>query len=273
MKEENNGEKIVLVIFGLIITCVILYLLYSVFVSKKSLLSNTYENSVNKDNQSQNNKNLDNTENNNEINSSNKNQPNNETKTNNSTSNNKNTTNTQTTEQKQVKTGDAKVPETPPATQKVPEKKEEVIATYSTTIYDKDANRVSNITLANSKLNGKIIKNGEEFSYNNTIGPMNEQQGFKKALGFDSNGKKIQISGGGLCQVSSTIYNAALIANLNVTERHPHSRRVYYVPKDKDATILYGSLDLKFVNNSGGDIRIDATNDNVTVKITFVKIT
>lgn len=254
MKENDKGEKIVLVIVSIIITCVIFYLLYSVFVSKKSLLSNTYENSNIENNE---------TKTNTET----------ETKNENNSAKNNSENIDKTTEEKQVKTGDSKVPETPPTAQKVPEKKEEVIATYSTTIYDKDANRVSNITLANSKLNGKVIKNGEEFSYNNTIGPMNEQQGFKKALGFDSNGKKIQISGGGLCQVSSTIYNAALIANLNVTERHPHSRRVYYVPKDKDATILYGSLDLKFINNSGGDIRIDATNDNATVKINLVKIT
>lgn len=262
MKENDKGEKIVLVIVCIIITCVILYLLYNVFISKKSLLSNTYENSNNENKENNQTKtNTDNTK------AENKNKSENDS--------NKNTTENidKTTEQKQVKTGDAKVPETPPATQKVPEKKEEVIATYSTTIYDKDANRVSNITLANSKLNGKVIKNGEEFSYNNTIGPMNEQQGFKKALGFDSKGKKIQISGGGLCQISSTIYNAVLIAGLNVTERHPHSKRVYYVPKDKDATIVYGSLDFKFINNSGGDIRIDATNDNVTVKITLVKIT
>ena len=254
MKENNKGEKIVLVIVSIIITFVMLYLLYNIFISKKSLLSNTYEDAKNENNQIQ------------------QNSTNNEPK--HDTSNeNENVKEQDKTEQKDVKTGDSQVPKAPPVAQKVEEKKEEVIATYSTTIYDKDANRVSNITLANSKLNGKIIKNGEEFSYNNTIGPMNEQQGFKKALGFDSKGKKIQISGGGLCQISSTIYNAVLIAGLNVTERHPHSKRVYYVPKDKDATIVYGSLDFKFINNSGGDIRIDATNDNVTVKITLVKIT
>ena len=146
------------------------------------------------------------------------------------------------------------------------------IATYTTTLYDKEQTRIDNINLAISKLNGVIIENGAEFSFNNTIGPMNEGNGFKKATGFDSNGKKIKISGGGICQISSTIYNCALIAGFDITERHPHSKRVYYVPKDKDATILYGSLDLKFVNNSGSKVRIDASATKSTVTITLVKI-
>ena len=104
-----------------------------------------------------------------------------------------------------------------------------------------------------------FVKKDEEFSFNNTIGPMDEAHGYKEAVGFDTNGKKIKVSGGGMCQISSTLYNSVLIAGLQVTERHPHSRRVYYVPKDKDATILYGSLDLKFVNNSGSKVRIDAS--------------
>ena len=146
------------------------------------------------------------------------------------------------------------------------------IATYTTTLYDKEQTRIDNINLAISKLNGFIIENGAEFSFNNTIGPMNEGNGFKKATGFDSNGKKIKISGGGICQISSTIYNCALIAGFDITERHPHSKRVYYVPKDKDATILYGSLDLKFVNNSGSKVRINASATKSTVTINLVKI-
>lgn len=167
-----------------------------------------------------------------------------------------------------------------PATAVAKEKKEATpqtptevqIATYTTTLYDKEQTRIDNINLTISKLNGVIIENGAEFSFNNTIGPMNEGNGFKKATGFDSNGKKIKISGGGICQISSTLYNCALIAGFDITERHPHSRRVYYVPKDKDATILYGSLDLKFVNSSGSKVRIDASATKSTVTITLVKI-
>lgn len=147
------------------------------------------------------------------------------------------------------------------------------IASFTSTIYDKDENRVYNITLAISKLNNTIIPKGSEFSFNNTIGPMGESEGYKEAVGFDSDGDKIKIFGGGMCQISSTLYNAALIANLEITERHAHSRRVYYVPKDKDSTILYGSLDLKFINNTDGNIQILASNDKANVTIKLIKIT
>ena len=93
----------------------------------------------------------------------------------------------------------------------------------------------------------------------------------KKRFGFDTNGNKIKVPGGGMCQISSTIYNAVLMASLEVTERHPHSRRVYYVPKDKDATIYYGSLDFKFKNNSGADLKIDASNTDTDVTIKLIK--
>lgn len=146
------------------------------------------------------------------------------------------------------------------------------VASYSSTLYDNQESRVFNISKACASLNGKIIKPGEEFSFNNTIGPMGEENGFKKATGFDSNGKLIQISGGGMCQVSSTLYNVALLLNLEITERHAHSRRVSYVPINKDATIFYPSLDLKFINNTPNDLKITAENDNYSVTIKMYKI-
>ena len=149
---------------------------------------------------------------------------------------------------------------------------EEEIATYTSTLYDRDANRVDNITLAISHINNYVLKVGEEFSFNGVVGPMDEAHGFKKAVGFDTYGNKIQVPGGGMSQISSTMYNAALIANLEVTERHPHSRRVYYVPKDKDATIFYDTLDLKFKNNTTNDIKIQASNDSQNVTIKLLKI-
>ena len=129
-----------------------------------------------------------------------------------------------------------------------------------------------NIRKAVDILNGTVLHSGEEFSFNNTIGPMGEENGYKKANGFDSNGRIIQIAGAGMCQISSTVYNAALLANLEITERHPHSRRVYYVPQDRDATVYYPDLDLKFINNTPNDIKIYASTDNYTVNIVFKKI-
>lgn len=146
------------------------------------------------------------------------------------------------------------------------------ISKYSTTIYDTEEARIHNIKLAISKLDNVTIKAGEEFSFNNTIGAMGEKQGYKKATGFDGNGKKIKIYGGGMCQISSTLYNAALIANFEITERHAHSRRVYYVPKDKDATVSYGGADLKFKNNKNNDVKILATTDGHEVTIRLIEI-
>lgn len=146
------------------------------------------------------------------------------------------------------------------------------IASFTSTLYDNEENRVYNISKACDILNGVTIPNGSEFSFNNTIGPMGEENGYKLAKGFDDDGKLIDIPGGGMCQVSSTLYNVALIANLEITERHPHSRRVYYVPVDKDATIYYPSLDLKFINNTGYDLKLSAQNDNYSVTIKMYKI-
>lgn len=78
---------------------------------------------------------------------------------------------------------------------------------------------------------------------------------------------------GGNCQVSSTLYNAVLaIPSLVVTERHEHGKDVTYVPEGKDAAVSYGSLDLKFRNDLGHDIRIDATTDNQTITIRLIQL-
>lgn len=146
------------------------------------------------------------------------------------------------------------------------------IANYTSTLHDNSQNRMFNIQKAIGILNDTIIPAGSEFSFNNTIGSMGEENGYKKANGFDANGKIIQVPAGGMCQVSSTLYNVALLANMEITERHPHSRRVYYVPQDKDAAIYYPNLDLKFINNTGFDIKIKASTDNYSVTISFNKI-
>lgn len=243
MERNNKKDNHILVIMYIIIILVILSVVFIVFISNNKLLSNVIDTTnnetttENKDAKSENNKD--------EVD-----------KTNNKDKN----TATPTVQEKKD--------QAPITTQPT----ESQIATYTTTLYDKEQTRIENINLAISKLNGVIIENGSEFSFNNTIGPMDESNGFKKATGFDSNGKKIKISGGGICQISSTLYNSALIAGFEITERHPHSRRVYYVPKDKDATIFYGSLDLKFINNSGSKVRIDASATNSTVTITLTKI-
>ncbi len=145
----------------------------------------------------------------------------------------------------------------------------EDIATYTTQIQDKDKNRIYNIKLACKKLDGHIVEAGEEFSFNNKLGTMGAADGYKKAIGFDSNGNKIKMYGGGICQISSTLYNAVLVADLEVTERHAHSRRVYYVPKNKDATVFSGGPDFRFKNTSDTNIMICTSTDGYNVTVTL----
>ena len=147
------------------------------------------------------------------------------------------------------------------------------IASYTTKIYDNDKNRVYNIKLACKNLDNTVVTANQEFSFNNKMGSMGESDGYRKATGFDSNGNDIKVYGGGICQLSSTLYNTVLIAKLKITERHAHSKRVYYVPKNKDATVFSGGPDLKFINNTDSDIIIKASTDGNKVTVKLVKNT
>jgi len=150
---------------------------------------------------------------------------------------------------------------------------EEEISTFSTIIYIKDENRQNNLTLACSQLNGTIVRNGETFSFCNTLGPAKPEDGYQKADTFDSDGDIFKEYGGGKCQVSSTLYNAVLnIPNIEILERHPHSGDVDYVEEGKDAAVAYGSVDFKFSNNTGYDIKIQASNTPDNVNISIIKI-
>ena len=125
--------------------------------------------------------------------------------------------------------------------------KETEISTFSTTLYSKDSERQHNIQLTCSSLNGTIVKSGETFSFCSTIGPATSDKGYQKADIFDNKGNKKKGYGGGNCQISSTLYNAVMaVPNLEIIERHPHSNKVPYVKKDKDAAVAYGSYDFKF---------------------------
>lgn len=154
-----------------------------------------------------------------------------------------------------------------------PKIQEEILSTFSTKIYSTDSSRQNNITLTCSKLNGTTVKNGATFSFCNTIGPSSTNKGYQKADIFDSNGNKKKGLGGGNCQVSTTLYNAILtVPSLTVTERHEHSNYVPYIQEGKDAAVAYGSYDLKFVNNSGNDIKITAATDANAISISIVAL-
>jgi len=132
---------------------------------------------------------------------------------------------------------------------------EHVLSLYVTTFNGEDKNRTDNIKVAAEKANGQILYPGQLFSFNETVGPRETMYGFKEALEI-SNGEFVMGIGGGICQLSSTLYNAALLANLNIVERHNHSKPLSYVPLGRDATVVFGGLDFKFTNNTPSPLMI-----------------
>ncbi|NCB62179.1 MAG: hypothetical protein EOM52_00945, partial [Clostridia bacterium] len=138
----------------------------------------------------------------------------------------------------------------------------------STTNVGGNANRASNVALAASFCNGCILMPGDVFSYNNVVGSRTEERGFLPAPAYIK-GETVDEIGGGICQVSSTIYVASLLGNLKILERQNHSFAVGYVPDGLDATIYYGSLDFRFENNTAHPIRmvVTMTNRKLTVQL------
>lgn len=132
------------------------------------------------------------------------------------------------------------------------------LASYSSTYSTSAVNRSFNVSRAANSVNGTILMPGEVFSYNETIGNPSLANGYKIASVYE-NGRQTEGVGGGVCQVSSTLYSAALYANLEIVERRSHSLTVAYVPKGQDATVSYGVLDFKFRNSTENPIKIEAS--------------
>lgn len=170
----------------------------------------------------------------------------------------------------------ASVNTTPPSTSQPstpPQPKEEQISSFSTKIYSNDSARQNNISITCRSLNGTIVKNGASFSFCNTVGPSTTSKGYQKADIFDNNGQKKKGLGGGNCQISTTLYNAILnVPSIKVTERHAHSNNVPYIQKGKDAAVAYGSYDLKFVNNTGNDIKINTSASAKEISVSIIAL-
>ncbi len=131
---------------------------------------------------------------------------------------------------------------------------------FSTTFYawnDEQKDRAFNIELASKKLNETVLKPGEELSCNHCFGERNRKNGWRKAAAFTNGGRDSEDQyGGGICQVSTTLYNAALLADLTVTNRCGHSKPVYYADPGTDAAISGDVTDLCIKNDTDGDIYI-----------------
>jgi vancomycin resistance protein YoaR len=142
-------------------------------------------------------------------------------------------------------------------------------AVFSTSYETSSSERKHNIALASKSLNNTIVDVGAEFSFNMTVGARTEKRGYKTAK-IISGGEFVDGVGGGVCQVSTTLYNAVVRAGLMVTEYHPHSLQVSYVLPSTDAMVNSGSADLRFVNNTNNPIIIKTTATNTTITIKIV---
>ena len=140
------------------------------------------------------------------------------------------------------------------------------LATYSTKYSTADVNRTTNIKISVNKINGVVLLPGEEFSYNKVLGPRTPQAGYKLGAAYIG-GKVVSDYGGGVCQTSSTLYNAVLLSNLEITSRTSHYFAAAYVPVSRDATVYWPSLDFKFKNNRKYPIKIKAYTSNGVIKV------
>jgi len=136
----------------------------------------------------------------------------------------------------------------------------EEFGTYSTSLENKEENTIYNIALASKAINGILIKPQEIFSFNKYVGPAEKADGYKEST-IIANGIFVDGYGGGICQVSSTLYNVVLLVNLPIVERYNHSvygEATKYVPLGQDAAIFYGYKNLRFKNNLDHEIVVFA---------------
>lgn len=143
-----------------------------------------------------------------------------------------------------------------------------VRATFSTNYSTSTDERKTNVYLATKSLDGTLVAPFEEFSFNLVVGERTEKRGYKKAK-IIVDGQFVDGVGGGVCQVSTTLYNAVLLAGLKIVEYHPHSLAVGYVPPSFDAMVNSGWADLKFINDTFNPIIINAFADGNTLTITI----
>lgn len=155
----------------------------------------------------------------------------------------------------------------PEFSEETAKEKYKTLATF-TTKTTSNSKRNTNVKLSAEAINGIILQPGEEFSFNDRVGERTEAKGYKGAAAYN-NGEVVEEIGGGVCQVSSTLYNTVLKAGLKTTVRRSHTYEPSYVTPGTDATVSWGGPDYKFVNNSSAAIGLRASyyNQEVTISI------
>lgn len=134
---------------------------------------------------------------------------------------------------------------------------ETIIGSFATPLAGRTTSQRYNSRLAYEKINGAVIGPGETFSFNRRVGTFSQDAGYKKAP-VSYNGQLIDDWGGGVCQTSTTLYNAALLAGMTIEERHRHQFQPSYVPPGRDAAVAFSHIDLKLKNPYPWPIRIEA---------------
>ena len=147
----------------------------------------------------------------------------------------------------------------------------DLLSTFSTKYDASNTPRTNNLVLAMRKIDGMVINPGETFSYNKALGKRTVEAGYREAGGF-AGGRVVDMVGGGICQISSTLYNAIVYANLEVVERHSHMFVAGYVGAGKDATVSYGTLDFKFKNTRKYPIMIKTSIGGGVAKVSIFGI-
>jgi vancomycin resistance protein YoaR len=137
----------------------------------------------------------------------------------------------------------------------------DLLSDFSTSYAASNKNRTTNLILAANKINGTVVMPGETFSYNQVVGERTIEAGYKEAAIY-VNGKVEDGLGGGICQITTTLYNAVLLANLEIVERSNHQFVPSYSDASRDATVVYGAIDFKFKNNRDYPIKITCSVAN-----------
>jgi len=136
--------------------------------------------------------------------------------------------------------------------------REHVLASFGTPLSGRSHSQRHNSLLALSRLKGTVIQPGATFSFNRRVGTFSQDQGYRRAP-VSYNGQLISDWGGGVCQTSTTLYNAALLAGMKIVERHRHRFAPGYIPPGRDAAVAYSNIDLKFQNPFPFSVRIDGS--------------
>lgn len=132
-----------------------------------------------------------------------------------------------------------------------------LLGAFATRYGSSSRDRRHNVELAAAHINGTLVAPGATFSYNDTVGPRWRRLGWREAPTYQD-GLVVPGTGGGICQVSSTLYNAAVLADMKIVRRSHHSMPVKYVSPGRDATVAYGAIDLQFRNTTGGPVYVAA---------------